>query len=249
MLKEREAIEETYTHWLWCAATGESNEEYTPIKSGKVKLIENCYLCQYAYEQNGYKEVGRCDRCPYYKKYGHCSECCVPFHDWTLANTPAERKPHALAFSEHIATLLEPKKEKPKSLEHGDFGIDEYGRPAMCIHLVTSGLKDVGKNCCHDNCDGPDADDDSPTDRVKTKYGNIFKLIDALSENVEDWGKGLTSQGIWRDGDDIKMYYSTCGHCHKETDACSYSHETAYKIWHKLGAMLHGKKKQFVKKL
>ena len=140
-MTELEAIDNSIEQWTFYAGTDvKRKRDYPPIMDG-LKLLDNCYLCEYSRDVSERRSCDatdgrpRCQPCPYYKKYGFCSKEGAPFEKWVHSYNK-DRRPFALAFLDQLKVLTcearRPKAEKPK-LRHGDCSLSRMGEPAVFI--------------------------------------------------------------------------------------------------------------------
>ena len=105
MNKEQTAIAKAIVQWTKLAETGGEKPELKGVES-------NCYLCQYAREEQERPEYWVCKHCPYNKKYGFCNKIGRPFWKWDKAGTPTNKRIHAAAFLEQVKSLQEKPMDK-----------------------------------------------------------------------------------------------------------------------------------------
>jgi hypothetical protein len=115
-LTESKAVEISIELWEWLAETGSRQKRSWPGWNQYKKYAEpsdynpygtfaqGCCLCEYDKQQ-----LGRCEKCPYWRRYGFCNEFGSPYRNWSnWNNTSEERKLYAAEF---LAQLKELKHE------------------------------------------------------------------------------------------------------------------------------------------
>ncbi len=95
MNKEQTAIANTVVQWTKLAETGEDKPN--------LGIWNNCHFCENFRDRNTFS----CDKCPYFKKYGHCYSNNMPFNLWRDTKNLADKRIHAAAFLAQVEILQE----------------------------------------------------------------------------------------------------------------------------------------------
>ncbi len=109
-LTRKKAIELCIELWTWLAKTGKEKEDWPEwvkyqtynIPSDDGTLYE-CWFCEYGYQRAGTSSESKCNRCPYFIKFGHCYR--NVYNEWHDAKTLRTRKKYAKLFLEQIRKL------------------------------------------------------------------------------------------------------------------------------------------------
>ena len=102
-LTKKRAIELSIELWEWLAETGKEKEDWPEWKQNGGKhpdVMSLCFLCEFDESKRGI-----CDDCPYFKRYGECSNADTPFAQWAEAETKTTSKKYAKLFLEQLNQL------------------------------------------------------------------------------------------------------------------------------------------------
>lgn len=95
-LTREQAIDRSIELWEWLAESGELKHAWSGWdKYGDTHA--DCFLCEYA---NGY-----CNKCPYFKQFGDCTDAGKPYEKWDYVLMPFYRKKYAKLFLEQLKGL------------------------------------------------------------------------------------------------------------------------------------------------
>ena len=102
-LIKKKAVELSIELWEWLAETGEGKGYWVGWKrkgGSHEQVAFDCFLCELFNDDSE-----RCPGCPYYDKYGRCTDGKRPFSKWTDARTVRTRKKYAGLFLEQLKEI------------------------------------------------------------------------------------------------------------------------------------------------
>lgn len=104
-LSRKKSIELCVELWTWCAETGEDKEDW-PRWPEFGSISNNCWFCEYDYNQWLKYEthsLSECFYCPLKKHFSHCTKAI--YGKWVEAKTRRTRKKYAALFLAQIKEI------------------------------------------------------------------------------------------------------------------------------------------------